>query len=279
MGFTKGSAIFILGRHLTASGQRMRPFWGIIRLLFLIQWSIIVHSQLPRWTLDLVKGSCFLMFAVLSGLLPTFQISECKITVFPKLWPTEVWEEPMTPSTSKTAVQQPGCIRNSENYIILCKCWLTDRPGSPGWPASPFIPWRPCNFHKWLRNTSDFQYTRCRSIQRSNLLPFTTSLPSKPQHCSTNVQSKSICAKLDNTIFIFYSGLHNNPALTTGTNQKMCKHRLRTWIANDTKNESTWFESALNSYSLKKFHECWCFHFSDFFKWMWQINVLFVLHM
>lgn len=59
------------------------------------------------------------------------------------------------------------------------------------------------------------------------------------QHCNINAQSKHTCAKLDNTIFTFYSGLHDNPALKTGTNQKICKHRLRTWIAIYMKNEST----------------------------------------
>lgn len=39
------------------------------------------------------------MLAVLNGLLlPIFQISKCKVTVFPKLWPGEVREEPVTPS-------------------------------------------------------------------------------------------------------------------------------------------------------------------------------------
>lgn len=98
-------------------------------------------------------------------------------------------------------------------------------------------------------STNDYKIPQTSRTQRSNCcLSQLACLPYMLQHCTLNAQSKHTCAKLDNTIFIFYNVLLDNPALTTGTNQKICKHRLRTWIAIDIKNESMWLKSAPNSY-------------------------------
>lgn len=62
------------------------PSWGVISVLFLMQWSVPVHSQLSRRTFGLTQYSCSFTLAVLNGLLfLTFQIPKCKIIMFPKL--------------------------------------------------------------------------------------------------------------------------------------------------------------------------------------------------
>lgn len=62
------------------------PSWGVMSVIFLIQGSAPVHSQLSRQTFGLTQYSCSFTLAVLNGLpFPTFQIPKCMIIMFPKL--------------------------------------------------------------------------------------------------------------------------------------------------------------------------------------------------